>query len=82
MPNHDKVESNCYVSISDDDLKLAIRHFTTYSGEWNWSLIENILPPNVIQSLEIILLHLYFKMMIPLFGMALQMGVFQQNQLI
>lgn len=50
-PNGNKLSLYSLVPVSKEDTKLAISHFTTYSGEWNWGLIENIIPESVISDL-------------------------------
>lgn len=38
--------------ITNDDSNLSIRHFICYNGEWNWNLLSNHLPRDIIQKLE------------------------------
>lgn len=52
LPNCDLLEACRSTSISNDDANLPIIHFMSYNGEWNWGLIENLLPMEIIQKIS------------------------------
>lgn len=52
IPNCDKLSSYSLTTISEEDANLALSHFTTYSGEWNWDIFEDLLPNDIVQKLQ------------------------------
>lgn len=52
LPNKENLINYCNLDPNSEELQLPIAHYITYNGEWNWTLIENFLPREVILHIE------------------------------